>query len=369
MFGVLLVLLGASQAELARAFALDLSQSGFLGAVLALGLGGGVLLGGPIADRFSHRPLFVVSSLIAGAGLLSASESAGYYGLVALLLSIGIGCGLYETAINLSVVKSDTGRSAAALALVHSAATLGACIGPLIIRWVLARGHWTDAFHLLGSLHCALAGWGLFGKGFVTRSKTTVAVQPSAARVITPPLLALCVVAYAYVGIESALTVFALPWSQSLAEPESAGQWSISSLWTGLLLGRLALAARPVQRGARLLAAAGCVSTLILAVSSELALRPLTLVMGLTGAVLGPDYPLLIVIVAGRFPAQSGTAVGLVAAAGAMGGFVVPWLTGALGDAFGVQHAMALLSAHGLALSAAALALLRRDKRGPVTAV
>ena len=51
--------------------------------------------------------------------------------------------------------------------------------------------------------------------------------------------------------------------------------------------------------------------------------------------------------------------MGLVAAAGALGGFVVPWLTGALGDAAGVGIALGSLAAWSLVIAIAAIAPLR----------
>jgi hypothetical protein len=50
VFGVVLVLVGANQAALARDLALDLSRSGLLGSALVLGIGMGVVGAGPLVD-------------------------------------------------------------------------------------------------------------------------------------------------------------------------------------------------------------------------------------------------------------------------------------------------------------------------------
>jgi predicted MFS family arabinose efflux permease len=59
LFGVMLVLVGANQAELARDLELDLAGSGLLVSLLSVGLGVGVLGAGPLVDRLPRRPLFV----------------------------------------------------------------------------------------------------------------------------------------------------------------------------------------------------------------------------------------------------------------------------------------------------------------------
>ena len=51
LFGALLVLVGANQDALAASLGLDLKRTGLLGSSLILGVGIGVLVAGPLADR------------------------------------------------------------------------------------------------------------------------------------------------------------------------------------------------------------------------------------------------------------------------------------------------------------------------------
>ena len=84
------------------------------------------------------------------------------------------------------------------------------------------------------------------------------------------------------------------------------------------------------------------------------------LVFGATGIALGCVYPLAVALVGERFPDARGMATGLTAGAGALGGFVVPWLHGAIGDRFGVGIAVASLACWSLAVGGAALLVQRR---------
>jgi nitrate/nitrite transporter NarK len=86
----------------------------------------------------------------------------------------------------------------------------------------------------------------------------------------------------------------------------------------------------------------------------------LELVTLASGLALGAVYPVMIALAGAEFPFASGTAAGLVAGAGALGGFAVPWITGALGDAWGLAAGLATSSFWCLAISVAALALPRR---------
>ena len=51
VFGSVLVLIGANQADLSDALALSLAETGLLASALSLGLGVGVVASGPLFDR------------------------------------------------------------------------------------------------------------------------------------------------------------------------------------------------------------------------------------------------------------------------------------------------------------------------------
>ena len=357
VFGIVLILLGATQAELARDLGLDLSATGLLGSVLALGLGIGVLIAGPLSDHWPRKPVFVGASVLTAVALLAVNRVHGYGALVGLLLVIGVGCGAYDTIINAAVVERYAARASSALALVHASATLGACIGPGLIQLMGRAGHWSDAFHALGYAHCGLIAWGVSADWSRAPSVSgELDVAPHSRRWLTSPaLFALCVIGFAYVGAESGLTLFAIPWALARAESERAGQLCISAFWFGLALGRLMLAARTPRRGLLWLSASGWLGALILTVANALPIGPLAAATALAGVALGPVYPLMIAQAAQRFRRATGTAVGVVAGAGAAGGFAVPWLVGTLGDAQGVRAGIALLTGHVLLIAAAAV--------------
>ena len=63
-FGLVLVMIGANQADLARDLQLDFTRTGLLAAALAMGIGIVVVGAGPLFSRFARRPLFLASKLI-----------------------------------------------------------------------------------------------------------------------------------------------------------------------------------------------------------------------------------------------------------------------------------------------------------------
>jgi nitrate/nitrite transporter NarK len=89
----------------------------------------------------------------------------------------------------------------------------------------------------------------------------------------------------------------------------------------------------------------------------------IVLVWGATGFALGFVFPVMIALAAARFPEARGSAVGLVAGAGALGGFAVPWLHGALGDRLGLAAALLWLAPWCAAVALAALCAAHQVRR------
>lgn len=365
--GIVLVLVGANQAAMARDLSMDLAASGFLGASLALGLGVGVTSSGPLVDRHPRRPLFVAACLLTATALLTVEPGMSYARAVVHVTAIGAGCGFYDTLLNAAALDRWRERAAPALAFLHAAATAGAVAGPPLVAWTTAADSWTASFHALGLVHLGLAAWAAIvplpasGADVARTAGTTPkGALPAEGRstIFTSALLALGAVAFAYVGVESGLTLFAVPWATAgFAQDESSGRVAISVFWLGLLAGRLALV--PLRRppGAGLLAACGFAGAAVVCTATALGRPALVATMGLAGLALGPVYPVMLALVGRQFSHAAGTAAGLVGGAGALGGFLLPWLTGVVGDATGVVTAVGVLGAFSLVIAGAALAL------------
>jgi MFS transporter, DHA1 family, inner membrane transport protein len=359
-FGVVLVIVGANQADLAAALRIDLAGSGLLGASLSLGIGAGVLVSGPLVDRAPRRPLFVGASLGAVAALAGVSAEMAFTRALACLAALGLSLGFYETLLNTEVAERYGARAARPLSLVHAGATLGAVLGAPAIAWIAARFHWVESFRASAVVFALLGAVG-FGLRFgAARPEAPAPRGGTEGGGIGAAILPYAAVAACYVGVETAATLFAAPYArESLGLAPERGVAAISSFWLGLLLGRLLF---PLWRGsvdARLLVAAGLVAAVVLGGGVAARLRSVELVVGSGGLALGLVFPVFVALTAERFPEARGTATGLVTGAGAAGGFAVPWLTGALGDAFGVSAAFLSLSLWCLLLAACAGILLR----------
>jgi fucose permease len=137
------------------------------------------------------------------------------------------------------------------------------------------------------------------------------------------------------------------------------GGAAISAFWTGLLVGRLAAGLSPRAPGAGTIAILAVAASAVIAAFGRGLIPSPELAMAVTGFCLGGVFPILIALAGVTLPGQAGTAVGLAAGAGALGGFVVPWLTGRIATTS--QLSTAFLSLSGwLALLALCSAIARQ---------
>lgn len=366
VLGVALVLVGSNQAELAHSLGLDLARSGLLGASLVLGMGAGVLGAGPLVDRLPRRPLLVASCAFAALAALGIDAAHGTARVTAQVAALGLGIGFYDTLLNVVAVERYAARAVRALALLHGAATAGAVLGPPLVAGLAELGDWTWSFRAVGLLLAALALWACaLPLPAQAHARAAPLLRERPRRLASPALAALALIGFAYVGVETAMTIMAVPYATGgLALAPLRGQSAISAFWAGLLAGRAALLLRRGPAGPRLLVACGIAGAAVLGAALALRIAQLEVVGFAAGLALGAIYPLMIALATERHPHAPATAAGLVAGAAALGGFLVPWLAGAVADAHGIRPGLGVVALCCLVIALAACAL-RTDRADP----
>ncbi|MGH0035964.1 MAG: MFS transporter [Myxococcota bacterium] len=372
-FGYVLVVVGASQVGMAADLGLDLERFGLLGATLALGVGAGVLCTGPLVDRLARRPILVAACLGCAASLATVSPGMTLARALLHVLALGASAGCIDALLNAVVVERFRERAARPLAVLHGAATLGAVLSPPLIGWVAAVGdHWTVAFQSGAAVFAGVAGWAAFVAlpGPASRpAPESSASEPQAPRPWSwlASLAGLGVVGFAYVGVENGVTVFAVPYSrESWGLAESVGREAISAFWLGLLGARIGLALRRGPTGPGALAVMGAAGAAVIGLGVATGWPGVRLWALAVGLCLGGVFPLMVALAGLRAPHAVGTATAVVIGTASLGGFVVPWLAGAIGDRVGAAGAVASLAGASLAIAAGGWALQRRERRpGP----
>jgi fucose permease len=361
LFGVVLVLLGVCHVGLTESLHLNHMAFGLLGSALSFGIGAGVLAAGPLVDRFPRRPTFLTSTLIVAAALLSVDAEMSFGRAAMHVAVMGFGAGIFDTLLNAVTVERWGEESVRPMAWLHAMVPAGAIATPWVVAQAGGSSEWTWLFHLTGAAFLALSIWVACVPLPAPANLPATPERGGLAPFLRPTFLALAGVGLAYVGIEAALSMFAVPYAHSgLGLTEGHGQRAISAMWLGVLVGRLLMTLPTRPFDARAIAASGLAGALVIGVGAGLELRQVEWVMGACGLALSGVFPLMISLAGQAIPEARGKAVGVVAGLGSVGGFALPPLTGALADVAGIETAILSLSAWSLAIALAGWAAYAR---------
>jgi fucose permease len=235
--------------------------------------------------------------------------------------------------------------------------------GPVLTAWLEPRGGWTATFTAAGVGYLAFALWAA-AFPLPPPPRAIEADARERAAFASPALLAFALIGFAYLGIETAATLFAVPYAtDGLALEAGRGRSAISSFWLGILAGRAALVVWPGEADARWLVASGAAGAALVAASAALSVPWIEVVFALCGACVGAVFPLLLTLVAQAFPRAPALATALVAGGGELGGIAVPWLHGALGDRLGIRASVGALALWMLVLGVAGAYVARLSRR------
>jgi MFS family permease len=357
--GLVLTLLGANQDYLASDLELDLTRTGILASTLALGMIVGTVGAGPLYDRLPRRPLFVAAILLTAIGLFGFGADLGFGEALFCFAWIGLGAGAYDTLFIATVAEQFGDRSAKPMSLLLTGTAMGAIIGPLFVAAIATRWHWSLSFHSIGIAHLALAATAMRIR-FPKHTRKPPHAKTGLHAGLSLAVIPFVVVIFAYIGLETALTTFAIPYaSDGLALDVIRGQTAISAMWFGLLVGRLGSLALRGNLDARVLIGAGILSCAMIWIGAATGTRQMEILYFCFGFSLGPTFPVAIALAGQRFPSSVGLVVGFATGVGSTSGFVVPWLTGVLGDQMGIAFAVKWLSAWAIVIALGGAVILR----------
>ncbi|MDX2226682.1 MAG: MFS transporter, partial [Verrucomicrobiae bacterium] len=317
---------------------------GRIGAVLFAGLTAGILLTGPLADRFGTKPFALMGNLLTCLSLVACALAPSYATLLAACFCVGLGAGILDMVLSPVVAALEPERRSAAMNLLHSFYCLGAAATILIGMVALA-------FHMSWTAVClVLAPFPLVVALLMGLLPFPPHVQEGHSRVRLRDLMrvrwfVLCLVAIALGG---ATELGMAQWLPAYAETILGYGKGTAAL--GLLLFSLAMALGRIVIGLashRLspvtLMFACCASSVVLFLAASFSPLPwlaytCCILAGFAGSAL---WPTTLALAADRYPQGGATMFGALAALGNAGGIVMPWLVGSVADTVNLRWGLA----------------------------
>jgi fucose permease len=339
------VFLTAIAVELGKGTPLSAEQLGRVGAVTFTGLVGGILVTGPLADRWGARIFAVGGNVLIALGLLALRWTTDYPVLLGAAFVGGVGAGILDMILSPIVSSLIRGESqTAALNVLHSFYCIGAIMtilaGALALLFNLS---WRNLALVLfpmpivvGIALCLLPMPSLIEAGR-TRIRTRALVSQ---RFFLLTMITIFLGGATELGMAYWLPAYAekslgyAPWTAALA---------FLGFSVAMTAGRLGIMLLPKTVGAIPLMLVCCLASTVLFPIASFAPNPglavaACILVGLTGSCL---WPTTLAVAADRYPEGGATMFALLGALGNFGGIFMPWLVGVVADHSGLRWGLA----------------------------
>lgn len=340
LFGISLITLGSVAVALREKFNLDHGDAGTLFSILPVGILAGSFLFGPIADRHGFKWLMVLATAGMGAGFEAIAFAGQLMGLQAGIFLFGMAGGVINGATNAIVADISHTHKGANLSLLGVFFGLGALGMPLVLGALEAHMQPLEVLAATGWMTLLLAA--IFAWLPFPPAKAAAKNGSASIRTLLQPFMLLTSF---FLFFQSSLEAIINNWTTTYLQARGVMQdtealYALSLHMGGMVLMRLLtgslLRSVPQHRmlwGGLLLLMAGI---WLMQVPNQTSLVYAGLI--LSGAGLANGFPILLGMVADRYPQASGTAFSFAFTVALLGNMLLNYISGLLFQHYGVQY-------------------------------
>lgn len=340
LFGITLTTLGSILPEIILRFDISKTDAGSLFSIMNFGILMGSLVFGPIVDRFGYKILLIACSALLFLGMEGVAFSPSFELLTLFVLVFGFSGGIMNGATNALVSDiSEEGRGAG-LALLGVFFGIGAFGVPLILGSLLNLFTYTQVIAGLGLIIVIAFVLFVWLKFPPPKQPHSFPINEAFSLVKHPTLILLAFILFFQSGVE----IMTGGWTatyfyEELNVESSTAVILLSFFWIGLMVTRLVLSKLLLSRSSAkiLMISLGTslVGALLLLLTHHIILA--TIAVFILGVGFGSVYPIILGYIGDLYSKMSGTAFSVAMTIAMIGGMLLPYLAGIIGDAYGLK--------------------------------
>ncbi len=348
VFGIVVTTIGAVLPSIIQRLGLDRTEAGSLLSFLTLGILGGSLVFGPVVDRRGYKGMLAAAVALIALGLEGIAFAPSIVLLACAAVLIGFGGGIMNGGTTALVADISAEGRASALSFLGVFFGIGAFGVPLVLG--LLRDRFSDAgvVAAIGALVAIVLAYYAAIRFPEPKQPQGFPLRHAAGLLRDPVVVLLGIILF----FESGMEITVGGWTATYANDElglspERALYLLSLYWLGMTGGRFLSGwlLRHVSTEAVLLSSLSV--AFVGTVSLIVAQSTITAGAGtvLAGAGFAAVFPVILGYVGDRYERLSGTAIGVALVMALMGGTSMPYVTGVLGDAFGLRASLAIVPA------------------------
>jgi FHS family glucose/mannose:H+ symporter-like MFS transporter len=346
LFGIVLTALGAVLPSIIPRFGLDRTEAGSLLALMSLGILAGSVVFGPVVDRRGYKGMLAAAVVLIALGL----EGIAFAPTVALLafsvVLIGFGGGVINGGTNALVADISAGGRSAGLSYLGVFFGIGAFGVPFVLGLLRERFGDEAVVAGIGALVALVLLLYAAIRFPEPKQPQGIPLRQATGLLRDRVLVLLGLILFFESGMEITVGGWTATYvNQELAQSPERALYLLSLYWLGMTGARLVLGwllgrASPVAVLFSSLGVAFVGALVLIGARTATSAGTGTL---LAGAGFAAVFPVILGYVGDRYERLSGTAFGVVLVMALIGGTILPYVTGVLGDAVGLRPSLAIV--------------------------
>ena len=342
-------------------------QLGRMGGMTFAGVVAGVLLAGPLADRWGPKPFVCSGNVLISLGIVLLGTAPGYHAVLVAVLVMGFGAGVLDMVLSPIVCALQPSRRAAAMNWLHSFYCIGSVVTILTTALALKMGvGWRTITLVLAPVPLLVAAG--FGGLTIPALVREGAQRMRLRQLVRIPYFGIVLVAIFLAG---ATELGMAQWLPAYAEytlgySKWTGGMALLAFSVAMAVGRLGAGALATRYSAFQMMSLSCWISIglylvvcfapwrVVAMSACIAL----------GLAVSCLWPSMLGLTGDRFSRGGASMFGVLAAMGNFGGLFMPWAVGATADVLSLRWGLSMAALCPL-LMLMALRWMRRHDMEP----
>lgn len=343
VFGMVLTSYSPMLSSIAATFSLTLTQSGFIFSANFIGFVAFIVFGGVMADRIGKKTILVIAVAGFALALILFPISSNFFIACIVMALIGGFGGIIETVTNAVITDIIPEKASFYVNMSQVFFGIGAVIGPIIAGIIVAVGiRWQLYYFGMGLLSVVLAL--LLASARVPNLQSEEGISWETLRQLMTDrrLLLICLCMFLYTGSE----VGSWGWMSTFLKENMnfsiiKSGIAVATFWASITVSRVICGYLTLRFDVKwiVIVLAFSSSIFVLLMGFELSESLMWVVIFGLGFSFSSQWPLIATFGSKDYPTSTGTVFALLVGSGGLGGTVIPYAMGFIGEKSTMQIA------------------------------